>query len=161
MSLSGFPCLSTSELRKEGIPEPWTFGHEDIVRFSELDVLNHVNNAAYVVWLENARISYFVNYGISDYVSENRPTLVVRSLQLDYHAPLHLGQKYIVATRSAQYGRTSWTMKHAIFCDGDVKAEAACTIVTIDGKTGKSVPLNQSLIDTISKRDSAVKRDRR
>lgn len=158
MSPPGFPYLSTDKLREEGIDEPWKFGHSDIVRFSELDVLNHANNAAYIGWLENARISYFVNHGISDYVSKGRPTLVLRSLRMEYHAPLQLGDRYIVTARSVEYGRTSWNMQHAVFCQGEIKAEASCTIVTVskDGKT--SVPLEQSLIDSISFGDGATKR---
>ncbi|MEM1129662.1 MAG: thioesterase family protein [Pseudomonadota bacterium] len=158
MSGPSFPILSTDALRAEGVDPPWTFGIADTVRFSELDVLNHANNAAYIGWLENARIAYFVHYGISDYVSEDRPTLVVRGLQIDFHAPLLLGERYVVTARSVEYGRTSWKMAHAICRDGVVCADALCTIVTVGGDPSRPVPLPQSTIEAIAKRDGAQKR---
>ena len=158
MSPSKHDYLAVDALRQAGIDEPWTFGISDSVRFSELDILNHANNAAFVSWLENARISYFVNYGISDYVSEDRPTLVVRNLEIDFRAPLHLGAPYVVTARSVEYGRTSWRMEHAIFNRGKIASMAECTIVVVDRSGAKPVPLPKPLIETISERDGARKR---
>ena len=42
--------LSIETLRAAGIPDPWTYGQADRVRFYELDALNHVNNTAYLRW---------------------------------------------------------------------------------------------------------------
>lgn len=51
--------LSPEQLRAAGVPDGWSFGMADIVRFHELDALNHVNNVAYFRWFETLRIPYF------------------------------------------------------------------------------------------------------
>lgn len=155
MSAKKLPCLSANDLQALNIGEPWQFGISDVVRFAELDILNHVNNGAYIGWLENARVSYFMNYGISDYASADQPVLVLRNLQVDFRAPLHLSDRYVVTARSVQYGRSSWQMEHAIFCDGELKATASCAIVTVNPEGTASVPLTDSIVKTISERDGA------
>jgi len=50
--------LDVAQLRASHIPEPWSYGIADRVRFGEIDVLGHVNNAAYLRWFENLRIQY-------------------------------------------------------------------------------------------------------
>ena len=155
MPLPRFDHLSEDELRDRGVPGDWPFGIADTVRFNELDVLNHANNAAYVGWLENVRIAYFLDYGISDYVSEDRPTLVLRNLEIDFRAPLHLADRYIVTARSTEYGRTSWRMDYGIFRDGQQAAAASGIIVTTspDGRTAE--PLRPLIIEAITTRDGA------
>ena len=49
-----FPYLDKPALEKLGITG-WSFGMRDRVRFSELDPLNHVNNAAYLSWFETVQ----------------------------------------------------------------------------------------------------------
>ncbi len=158
MPITSFEPLSGSDLRDAGIPEPWSFGIADKVRFVELDILNHVNNAAYVNWLENARIAYFMDYGISDYVSPDQPVLVVRSLKIDFRAPLLLNDTYIVTARSISYGRTSWKMEHAIFSGDQMAASAENVIVTVSPDGDGPVPLRPSIIDVIRTRDGATPR---
>lgn len=155
MPLPRFDFLTPDALRAAGIPEDWPFGIADSVRFNELDVLNHANNAAYVGWLENVRIAYFLAYGISDYVSDDRPTLVLRNLEIDFRAPLHLADRYIVTARSPDYGRTSWRMEYGIFCDGRQVAAASGIIVTTTPDGRAAEPLRPEIIEAITTRDGA------
>ena len=51
-----------------GLPKPQPLAMADQVRFSELDVLNHVNNAVYMQWFERVRVRYTQLWGISRYL---------------------------------------------------------------------------------------------
>ena len=69
--------LDVDGLESEGI-QGWPFGLKDIVRFSELDPLNHVNNAAYLSWFETTRIEYIMHYGLTGMThTEADPQIVV------------------------------------------------------------------------------------
>ncbi|RFU11528.1 acyl-CoA thioesterase [Rhodobacteraceae bacterium W635] len=153
--LPRFDTLSPGALAIAKVPGDWPFGIADAVRFNELDVLNHANNAAYVSWLENVRIAYFMDYGITDYVSEDRPTIVMRNLEIDFREPLHLAERYVVTARSVEYGRSSWRMENAIFRDGAVAATATCILVTTTPDGRAAAPLRPGIIEAITTRDGA------
>jgi acyl-CoA thioester hydrolase len=118
-----FPPLLTpltgDALRAAGVPEPFRLGQADRVRFRELDVLDHVNNAVYLTWFESFRIRYFRHFNVGDYdMPGARPVFVLKSVGVDYRAPLHLEDVYVVAGRTRAYRRTSFTMEYGIWRDG-------------------------------------------
>ncbi len=71
--------LSPDQQRAIGVTEPWPLALADRVRFAELDPLNHVNNVAYLIWFETARVTYFKRVGISTYADNAvEPRIVSR-----------------------------------------------------------------------------------
>ncbi len=141
--------LRGPDLRDMGIDAPWDFGIADQVRFSELDILNHVNNAAYVTWFENARIAFFMGTGVSDYSAGDRPTLVLRNMEVDFRQPLFLGDAYVVTARNAKVGRTSWVMEQAVFKGAELAVSASCVIVNVSRDGSRAEPLTPDLIAAI------------
>ena len=75
--------LNVEDMRNLGLTD-WPFGMRDVVRFSELDPLNHVNNAAYLSWFETARIGYIMEYGLTGMThTEADPQIVFRRQVVD------------------------------------------------------------------------------
>lgn len=146
--------LETAALRKLGIPEPWSFGVADRTRFGELDALGHINNAAYLGWLENFRIQYLRAYDISD-LSAAAPKLVLRQVQVDYLQEMLLNEDYIVTGRTAALRRTSFRMDYAIWAGGTLRATSHAIIVMLN-HNGTKQEINQNLRDTLMTRDGAV-----
>ncbi|MGB3406349.1 MAG: thioesterase family protein [Jannaschia sp.] len=155
-----FPLLTPLEgraLRDAGVPAPFAFGQADRVKFHELDVLDHVNNARYLSWFETFRIAYLRAYGISDYANRSvRPVLVLKSVAIDYHAPLHLEDVYVVAGRTRAFRRTSWTMEYGVFSDGRACAssQAVICLMEADFKTKRALP--DSYVTAFRDRDGAI-----
>ncbi|MEM7643646.1 MAG: thioesterase family protein [Pseudomonadota bacterium] len=148
--------LSEPVLRACGVPAPFAFGQADRVRFRELDVLDHVNNATYLGWFETFRIAYLRAYGLGDYASaETRPALVLKRVAVDYHRPLHLEQVYIVTGRTRAYRRTSWTMEYRVYADGRhcTTGEAVICLMAPDFVTRR--PLPDHYVQTFRDRDGA------
>ena len=146
--------LDTPALRALGIPDPWTFGIADRVRFYELDALNHVNNTAYLRWFETLRISYFAAYDLSHYRPDD-PQMVLRRASADYIAPMHLGESYVVTGRTTSFRSSSFVMAYAVFAEGDLRATGEAVIVSLDhdGKTKR--PLTEAMRATLKTRDGA------
>ncbi len=157
MTLPLLTPLDVDTLRAHDVPEPFGFGHADRVRFHELDVLDHVNNARYLSWFETFRIAYLRAYGISDYAARgDRPVLVLKSVAVDYRAPLHLEDTYIVAGRTRAFRNTSWTMDYAVVCEGHLCAtsQAVICLMEADFTTKKNLP--DSYVAAFRDRDGAL-----
>ena len=114
------------------------------VRYSDLDTMNHVNNAKYLSYLEEARIDYFRQ--LTDYPqNRSRFDYVVARVDISYLAPLELGDSVIIHSRVAKIGKKSLEIHHAI--EGvreDEKflaATAVTYLVSYDSEKKSSVPI--------------------
>ncbi len=106
--------LEAQKLRTLGIPEPWTFGLADRVRFAEIDALGHVNNTAYLTWFESFRLPYLKIRGVTDYGPDS-PRLVLKHASCDYRAEMFNGMDYVVTGRTSAFRTTSFTMEFAVW----------------------------------------------
>ena len=157
MTLPLLTPLEGQMLRDAGVPEPFAFGQADRVRFHELDVLDHVNNATYLTWFETFRIAYLRSYGISDYGdSAGRPVLVLKQVGVDYKAPLHLEDVYVVAGRTRAYRTTSWTMDYGVWREGRLCATAHAVICLMEADFVTRKPLPPAYVETFRTRDGAT-----
>ncbi len=146
--------LHAEELRGQNIPEPWSFGMADRVRFGEIDMLGHVNNAAYLRWFENLRIHYFNAYGVHNY-DESIPKIVLRNMSLDFKAEVKLNDVYVLTGRTTEMRQSSFTMQYGVFVGGKLTTAGDAVIVMLNADNSKrSLPdaLRQRFID----RDGAV-----
>lgn len=123
--------LHAEELDAEGIGG-WPFGIRDRVRFSELDALNHVNNAVYFSWLEMARIAYLLDYGLTGMShAAPDPQIVVRRQSADYLAPIHFGESYTVTMRATRLKPSSLVTDYGIYVGRELRAMAETVIVSL------------------------------
>jgi len=107
------------------------YGTADRVRFGEIDALHHVNHTAYLRWFETFRISYFRDYGLSDYGPDS-PRIVLKSITAEFIKEMVFGQDYMVTGRTVSFRKTSWVMDYAVWTDQGLQA------------TGSSVRANRS-----------------
>ena len=84
------------------------------VRYRDLDANSHVNNAVYLTYFEEARISYL------RLVVEERPLtpaalgVVVAEATVRYRSPAFLGEVLEVGVRVAAMRRTSFVMEYEV-----------------------------------------------
>jgi acyl-CoA thioester hydrolase len=99
------------------------------VRFADLDAMRHVNNAAYLTYLEEARIDYF-----NTLFHRNKERLdfeaVVARIEIDYVHPIVLGDEVEVYTRISQLGHKSVNVEHIIAIKKDSGIIKAATSIT-------------------------------
>ena len=118
------------------------------VRFMDLDALNHVNNARYLNYLEEARIKYSKDILDTYHSIEDLKVLVAR-VEIDYLFPIEFGSDVKVYTRVAKVGTKSFNFECVICSVTNGKeipaAHSIVTLVSFDPKTGKSVKIDQVL----------------
>jgi len=146
--------LDGPALRAAGLPDPWTFGMADRVRFGELDVLNHVNNVVYLRWYETLRVNYMEHYGLYQLAGPD-PKFVVKSVGLDYRAEVHRGADYINVARTVSMRNTSFAMEYATFVDGQLTTTGTAVCVVLNQDNSKR-PLTDALRQVFIDKDGAV-----
>ncbi|MCV3270886.1 acyl-CoA thioesterase [Roseobacter sinensis] len=115
----------------------------DRVRFSELDVLNHVNNAVYMQWFERLRIRYTQDWGLSRYMGAGHdPRIVIRSGQIHYRQEMRMDEDYIVTCGCTAFRTTSFSLAQALWAGGTLRATFDCVLVllTADGAARYPIP---------------------
>ncbi len=111
------------------------------IRYRDLDPLAHVNNAVYLSYLELARVTY-VEQRIGP-VSPQDYTFVIARLEIDFLAPLHLGDEPAVGIKPLRVGRSSFTFGYCLVDTRSARAVARAQSVQVffDPATGRARPL--------------------
>lgn len=112
------------------------------VRFSETDLMGHVNNASYFVYLEEARIEF-----LRDMLSEQKKSFVVVSVKCDFIRQAYFDQRLIIHTRVVDIGNTSFTLVHEMKDkeSGQLIAKGQSVVVHFNREKQKSEPLTEDM----------------
>lgn len=110
-------------------PEDFSFRAQVVIRWSDLDAFQHVNNALYLTYFEQGRIQYFKDLAIPWDWRETGAILAHASL--DYLAPLHFNDLAWIYVRCSRLGQKSMDFDYLITIEQE---NGEFTIATI-GKT--------------------------
>ncbi len=135
--------LSAEQQSAFGLVQPQPLAMADQVRFSELDVLNHVNNAVYMEWFERLRIRYTQDWGISRYDgAPDNPRIVIRSGTIHYRQEMRMDEPYVVTCRCVAFRSSSYTLAQELWAGGTLRATFECVLVNLthDGQGKQKLP---------------------
>jgi len=115
------------------------------LRFSDVDAMNHVNNAVYVTLLETARLRLWQEH--LGFVGSARDIpLIVARVAVDFRAPVGLEDPVEVGLAVKHIGRTSFTLVYRIEASGRLAAEAETVQVHYDYGKARAVPITGELL---------------
>lgn len=124
----------------------FSFFIEVRVRFSETDMFGHMNNTVNFTYFEQARIDYFNHLGIlmPSTIDENVKGIpIVADLQCDYVKQVFFDDVIRVFTKVAKIGNSSMDIHYLAKNQKDeVCFTGRGTVVQMDPRTGKSVPIS-------------------
>jgi len=111
------------------------------IRWRDMDVYGHVNNAVYLTYLEEARDEW-LGSTLAD-PGDVWNWVLVR-VEIDYRRELSLADDVVVAScELARIGGSSvWTQEAIRTLDGELSAEARAVLVARDRESGRSRPLS-------------------
>ena len=89
------------------------FTHTLQVRFRDLDAYNHVNNAVYLTYFEEARIAFITAIGMRSLFSRERSTVIAHA-EIDYRAPAQLGDQLDIEVCAGEIRNTSYELRYRI-----------------------------------------------
>jgi acyl-CoA thioester hydrolase len=116
----------------------FNFETELTVRFRDIDLLGHVNNAVYSTYLEQARVEY-IETVVGESLAETG--VVIADLHVDFADPIDRGESVTVTARVGDLGTSSFPMEQEIRVDGTVAATAEALMVTYDADAGEPRPI--------------------
>ena len=149
--------LDATEQMAFGITTPAPLAMADQVRFAELDVLNHVNNAVYMQWFERVRVRYTQLWGLSRCLGQgNDPRIVIRSGQIRYEKEMLMDEDYAVTCGCAAFRNTSFTMHQEIWAGGRRRATFDCVLVLLKQDGSGRFPIPQDVKQKFIDLDGAV-----
>ncbi len=119
---------------------------------SDIDELGHVNNAAYVRWLERCawRHSESLGLGVAEYKTLDRAMVVLRH-EIDYLAAAYLADQVMVATWITESDNKLRLTRHFQIirpADQMTLLRARSTFVCIELSSGKARRMPTIFVDT-------------
>lgn len=116
------------------------------VRWHDLDAFNHVNNASFLVLLEEARLQWLRTVPGEWFGEHAMP--VMAAINLQYLKPITWPAEIDVVLTCERLGATSVTLGNRVVERSDhacIYADGNIVMVWIDPATGKSVPLPEAI----------------
>jgi acyl-CoA thioester hydrolase len=116
------------------------FEHE--ILFRDLDALGHVNNVAFIAFLEDARVQYWKT--LRRELSAKRIDFILAEITCRYHSPAHFGETLVVGIRAADLGHKSFRFVYRMEdkATGRLVVEGSSVQVMYDYERGQSIPLD-------------------
>lgn len=157
MTLPYHTPLPADVQRSLGIDPPAPLAMADKVRFAELDVLRHVNNAVYFQWFESVRVRYMHFSGLSRTMGQGKsPRIVLRTGTIHYRQEMLLDEDYVVTCRCSAFRTTSFTMNQQLWSGGTLRATFDCVLVLLPPEGSGRYPIPESLKQHFIDTDGAV-----
>ena len=117
----------------------YTYFETEKIRFSDTDMIGHVNNVAFAALLESGRTAY-AHAKLFPHMPAGLVGVMAR-IEIDYRRELHWPGAVDVASRVAAIGRSSYVIAQGIFREDVCITTGRTTIVMIDRQTRRSAEL--------------------
>ncbi|HKP51906.1 MAG TPA: thioesterase family protein [Chloroflexia bacterium] len=142
-----------------GTDKEWRFYIIVEVKFRDIDMFGHVNNAAYLTYIESARVAYYT--ALTGLTDPREFGMTLASAKVDFLKPIFYGQAVRVYTRIGRVGNKSWTLEHEIRDaeTGEVMAVGSTVNVHYDYKSEQSLPLPAELVAKMEEFEARKLRD--
>jgi acyl-CoA thioester hydrolase len=108
------------------------------IRFSETDMLGHVNNTVFGIYFEIGRSSYFYDQG---FYKQDQVVLVIVKTEIHFSGMIYWPGKVEIGTRVTGFGNSSFTIDQILRQEDRIVGRAISTMVAIDPATNKSTPI--------------------
>ena len=114
-------------------------------RWKDMDAFGHVNNAIFLSYIEDARITFFKRWNLC----EKKRSIIMASAKIDYLRQIDHPSHLIVGERISRIGRKSFDIESAVFIKDEVVvvATSMVTCVCYDYEQNKSVPVYKEIVE--------------
>ncbi len=118
----------------------------DLIRYSDLDPVGHVNNTAYANYFEAGRLDFLYDGGkVKEHATNGFFVLV--QFNINFRKEMSFPGRVDVGTGVQRVGRTSIGVISAIYNDGICRAISDSILVYMGKDSRKSEPLPQEALD--------------
>lgn len=117
------------------------------VKWGEMDAFQHINNTAYIRYIEDGRIDLFEKLGMSSDMKELNIGPILASVQCDYLAPVTYPDTLLVFSKATQIGAKKVEVEQKIWSTRQSKlvAKSKKLCVYYNYKTLKSCAIPDAI----------------
>ncbi|MDE6310695.1 MAG: acyl-CoA thioesterase [Muribaculaceae bacterium] len=122
------------------------------IRFNDIDVLGHLNNAIYLQFMDLGKTGYFRQFMDGGRFNWDTLGLVIANINIDFLAPSFIHEDLQVMTAVASIGNKSLVLDQRVasITTGEVKAVAKVTMVCYNTRTGSTETISDEWRHKIS-----------
>ncbi len=121
----------------------------ETVRYNDIDTVGHVNNIAFVNYIETGRVNLLYTGEVKSYIPE--ANFVVVQLNINFRGEMIWPGNVQIGSGIIRVGRTSIGMLQALFQDGKCTAIADSALVLMDKNTRKPIPVPREVVEVFEK----------
>ena len=110
------------------------------VRYSDLDVMGHVNNSVYLTYFEMARVHYFGTLLGRDWHWKKDGVVLVKN-EIEYLLPLFLHDVPEITVSTSHIGNKSFILDYRVIVEGKLCAKGKSTLVAFDAENNATVAI--------------------
>lgn len=116
------------------------------IRFGDIDILGHVNNAVQLSYFDLARLSYFEQF-YGDIIRWEESAVIVAHLEIDFLVPILIKDNIEVLTRITRIGNKSLGIEQQIvdINTREVKTRSTQVMVGYNQRLSTSIPIPEEL----------------
>ena len=142
-------------MAKPVIEQPkYPFHHKMSVqlRFTDIDMLGHLNNTYYLQFMDMAKVDYMTK-ARGESINWQEIDLVVANINVNFLAQTRYGEPIEVWTQVEKVGTKSLQLQQLVVRTdtGEVKCAASVVMVAVDLASQVTIPISRVWIDAFSR----------
>lgn len=110
------------------------------VRFSDCDMMGHVNNAIYLNYFESTRMYYFGQL-LDQKWDWQKDGIVLLKNELTYHKPVLLHDTPMITLHTEEIGTKSFVLSYELKVNDEIRCTGKSTIVCYNSVEHKSIEI--------------------
>jgi acyl-CoA thioester hydrolase len=135
----------------------FSFSTDVRIRFAETDAQGIAHHAAFVVWLEVARVAYLErNAGGYQAIRDRGLEALTTEVCLRYHRAVYFDETLTVWTRCTDLRGARFSYEYRIARDGELVADGYTRHATVDRETYRPTRVPSWLADAIATAESSA-----
>ena len=124
------------------------FSHTFLVSAADIDAQNHVNNVAYVKWIQDVAVAHW--FSVTDEKMREKYTWIVLRHEIDYKKQSFEADKITATTWVGEATRITWERLTEIKRGDDLLVKARSIWCLIDRETLKPSRITEEMIKLLT-----------
>lgn len=120
------------------------------IRFSDLDILGHVNNSVYLTYFELARLHYFRAL-VGDHWDWKKEGMVLVKNEIEYIKPVVVNDEPELEMMVASIGSKSFSLYYELTVNGVLHTKGISVQVCYDSISEKSIFIPEKMKEALHK----------
>ncbi len=124
------------------------------IDWSELDLFGHVNNVAFMKYVQAARVNYWEQIGLYKLYTDNKHVPMLASTHCEFKKPLFYPGEVIIHSQMDFIKNSSFGISHQLYnSDNELAAEAKDVMVMFDFVKNEKLPFPDAIKNLVEKLD--------